>query len=181
MAPGARSKPLPRQVRNAWRGNIVSRNQQIPSLDSCPVGWPIGRDPLRLQTTWRFLPNHQVCRLGVGAFFGEIQGGKRRGRQSKPGEKNDGHPNLKRLKHRVAAKKNESPEKVRARYGPTGAPVLWPDRVELLIYGPSIPLIQEEIQDDQSGRCQAGYSRNLGYAVFHQTDMTLHIAKSYFW
>ena len=50
-----------------------------------------------------------------------------------------------------------------------------------LIYGPSIPLIQGEIQDDQSGLYQAGYSRNIGYAVFHQPDMTLHIDKSYFW
>ena len=50
-----------------------------------------------------------------------------------------------------------------------------------LIYGPSIPLIQEEIYDDRSGRYQPGYSRNIGSAVFHQPDMTLHISKSYFW
>ena len=110
MAPGAGSKPLPRQVRNAGSGNSIGRNQQIPRLDPGSIGRPVGRDPLRLQTAWGFLPDDQVCRLRIGAFFGKIQGGKNRGRQSKPGEKNDGHPNLKRLKHRVAAKKNrESP------------------------------------------------------------------------
>jgi hypothetical protein len=50
-----------------------------------------------------------------------------------------------------------------------------------LIYGPSIPLIQEEIYEDRSGRYQPGYSRNIGSAVFHQPDMTLRISKSYFW
>jgi hypothetical protein len=49
------------------------------------------------------------------------------------------------------------------------------------IYGPSIPLIQEEIYEDRSGRHQPGYSRNMRSAVFHQPDMTLHIDKSYFW
>jgi hypothetical protein len=50
-----------------------------------------------------------------------------------------------------------------------------------LIYGPSIPLIQEEIYDDQSESYLSGYSRNIKSAVFHQPDMTLHIGKSYFW
>ena len=49
------------------------------------------------------------------------------------------------------------------------------------VYGPSIPLIQEEIYEDRSGRYQPGYSRNMGSADFHQLDMTLHIDKSYFW
>jgi hypothetical protein len=51
----------------------------------------------------------------------------------------------------------------------------------LPIYGPSIPLIQEEIYEDRSGRDQPGYSRNMRSADFHQLDMTLHIDKSYFW
>ena len=106
MAPGAGSKPLPGQVRDAGSTNTIGRNQQIPGLDPCSIRRPVDRDPLRLQTARRFLPNHQVCSLRIRAFFGKVQGGKNRGRQSKPGEKNHGHPNLKRLKHRVAAKAN---------------------------------------------------------------------------
>jgi hypothetical protein len=41
------------------------------------------------------------------------------------------------------------------------APKGWP------IYGPSIPLIQEEIYEDRSVRYQPGYSRNVRSADFH--------------
>jgi hypothetical protein len=41
------------------------------------------------------------------------------------------------------------------------SPAARADPQESLNYGPSIPLIQEEIYEDRSGRYLPGYSRNM--------------------
>ena len=143
-SPDTRGKPLPGEERDARSGNLIGRHQQIAGLDAGPFAGPILQHPLRLETAGSFDPGNRVRGQGKGAFFGKIQGRKNRGRQGEPSEKNYGHPNLKRLKHRVGAKEEQRLlESTRARCGPTGnRPARRLRREAAPICSHSIPLIR---------------------------------------
>ena len=91
-------------------GTLLAETSKSPALIPARSAGPFGVTRCAFRPPGASCQIDQVGRLRIRAFFREIQRGKNCGRQSKPGEKNDGHPNLKRLKHRALRRRTEIPE-----------------------------------------------------------------------